>query len=157
MILAWCFRSVLYYKLGQSGLKWSMYSGPYSGWSWLGFIGGMAFAVFCYIVTELVNADFIQFDGYLAIHAGLCQGASTDPAKGSSRVVFCTMFGFGLLIWASYSSVLTSYLAIKVQPPPFYSLEEMLYKTSYKIVTPPSTGEVDHFKVNYVAQEKKSH
>ncbi len=157
MSLVWLhFRSGLFYKVGQTGMKWTTYFEPFKLDVWLGFVFSMLFMGICYTLLVEKSQTF-DHKIFLVFQSGLCQGTNAIPRRGPSRIIFCSMFGLGLLIWSAYSSVLTSYLAVKLSTPPFVSLEDMLHKTSYKIVTPPSTAFVDRFKVHKIPNYCNNH
>ncbi len=63
------------------------------------------------------------------------------------RFVFLGVFLIGLLVSASYSAALTSFLAVKIHKPPFRNMKEMLYDTNYNIVTVAGTNYVEIFSV----------
>ena len=78
---------------------------------------------------SITESSVIIFHGYSN------QGMPTEPIKFSTHVVFVTIYLTMMLFWFAHSAVLTSFLAAKIETPPFESLEELLQKTNYKIVT----------------------
>ena len=70
------------------------------------------------------------------------------PERNSTRTAFCATFSLGLLTWSCFSAVLTSVLAdAQNKKPPFASLDEMLYDTSFSIVTVSDSAFMETFKV----------
>ncbi len=82
------------------------------------------------------------------LHAILAQGQPHEPDPFSSRIVFLVMFAQGAMVWYHYSATLTSFLAANVEKIPFNNLEDMLYRTNYRIVAREGFNlEADYLKV----------
>ncbi len=65
----------------------------------------------------------------------------------SSKIVFLTLFFFGILNYAAYSARLTALLAVKEFTLPFHDKASFLHESSYNIVTLPGTLLVSYFQV----------
>ncbi len=79
---------------------------------------------------------------------GLCaQGTPHEPKRVGSRIVFVILFLFGVVIVASYSASLTSFLAVQKIKMPFTDLESMYYETDYKIAFIRSSAAESFWKV----------
>ena len=139
----------MYYKDKDRGMDWFAYLKPFGGYTWLCVILTTAFSGVTYIFAERVRnrSEFkLSSSLWTVVHGMFCQGSPDEPTSLSSRIVFLVVFGIGFLAWSAYSATLTSILAIKLNPPPFTSLESMLYQTRYNIVT--VYGSIEHkFKV----------
>ena len=82
----------------------------------------------------------------ISVHGLLLQGAPDEPSRCSLRIAFLTVFLAGVILQASYSSCLISFLAVKVMQLPFTD-EETLLSSDFKIVTVPGITS-DHFRVS---------
>ena len=158
-----CCRTVLYYKRGSEGLDWWTYMASFAKGTWIAALVTMLACGLVNMIMTLTittfsmptkNAKFSEFSfSFLLMFNGtLCQGTPYDPDRICRRIVFVSLFLYGVVLFSAYSATLTSILATKVRHAPFNNLDEMLYNTDYKIVTVPNTGYVDRFKVRHASK-----
>ena len=62
-------------------------------------------------------------------------------------MAFFSSFAFGLIVYASYSASLTSFLAVFKLKMPFVGLRDMYENTAYRLGSLPGTAYDDLFKV----------
>ena len=74
-------------------------------------------------------------------------GSTEDPENTATRIAFLTTFVGGLLLYASYSASLTSFLAIVQVAYPFVDLSSLYYQSDYKIGSVGGTAMDNYFKV----------
>ena len=74
-------------------------------------------------------------------------GATEDPENTATRIAFLTTFVGGLLLYASYSASLTSFLAIVQVAYPFVDLSSLYYQSDYKIGSIGGTAMDNYFSV----------
>ena len=74
-------------------------------------------------------------------------GATEDPENTATRIAFLTTFVGGLLLYASYSASLTSFLAIVQVAYPFVDLSSLYYQSDYKIGCIGGTAMDNYFAV----------
>ncbi len=138
------FTSVLYYRKasssgGSQDFNWFTYTGPFMPRVWVLIITTLAT---CFLILFL-STNFgpaspykgVSFSSVVIIHSSFNQGIPEEPKKMSGRVIFIAVFLSMTVIWCSYSAVLTSYLTATIERPPFTSLEDMLHRTNYRIIT----------------------
>ncbi len=138
------YRGGLLYKEDDGSdnlVHWNVYLSPLKWPSWL---VSMIFVIGSTLVHVFTSEDSRWIEG---LHSFLVQGCPSQPVNVSSRITFLVMFVCGMLVWLHHSAALTSFLAAKLQKPPFLTLEEMLSRTNFKVVTEKSLVFASYFKV----------
>ena len=74
-------------------------------------------------------------------------GSTENPESTATRIAFLTTFVGGLLLYASYSASLTSFLAIVQVAYPFVDLSSLYYQSDYKIGSVGGTAMDTYFEV----------
>ena len=139
-------------------MDWSTYWASFSRGPWFAMLMTM---LACGIVNAILNMTLkayampvkdihysnMSFSFLFMVNGTLLQGTPYEPHRMSRRIVFISLFMYGVTLWGSYNAMLTSILASKIHNPPFRDLVEMLYRTEYNIITPASSSHVARFKV----------
>ncbi len=139
----------------DKSLRWSTFFAPLHPFTW---IVGLAVILVLSVITSLtLQMDFdrnnLMFpcNGLpsllMAIYAPFMQGHPNEPESISGRIVFLALYLICWMLWASHSSMLTAYLSVKLEKPPFTSLETLLYNSEYRVLFKDGDGEIDIFKV----------
>ncbi len=118
-------------------LNWKTYTNPFEGSIWvLSTISMLCSYAVLFVMAKFDDNKFKDsvLSGVILVHGCSNQGTPYEPRAISSRIVFLVMFVTALLLWSCYSAVLTSSLATKIERQPFQNLEDLLARTSYKLV-----------------------
>ena len=126
------------------------YVAPFLYWTWICVLVTPLVAALIYFVTghfgKKTDED-VHFDVFTVIHGLVLQGVPYEPKKLSSRIAFQTIFLAGVLIFAFYSSCLTSFLAAPRDILPFTDKLSLLNDSNYKIVTMYGTALDNMYRV----------
>ncbi len=128
--------------MSGDGNSWDTFVKPFEDLSWLSCI--LTYFVIAWILTltyhygQIVEEDYaydIKLSSMISVHVMFLQGAPYEPRKCSSRIVFFAAFLAAVVLFASYSACLTSFLAVKRDTFPFSDDESLLTKSDYDIIT----------------------
>ncbi len=143
----------MYKKASSSGggaLKWSIYHSPLHPYTWVLAFWAVLFLTAGYTLSMSMSGIHFQeeTDAITGLYGLFMQGFPKEPTPISARILFWGLFVVGWLLWTSLSAMLYSFLAVKVDKPPFLNLLGMLKSTDYQLMFLEGDGELEQFKVN---------
>ena len=130
----------IFIKYPSRGISWTTFLDPVDFTLWIAT--SLLISLFIFLISltyyfgpeNRLNPDsFSAINSWLTIWGSLMtQGASLDPKSFSSKLIFLVSFLFGVIFYASFSSMLISFLTVIKLVLPFTSLEE-IERTDYQI------------------------
>ncbi len=141
--------------MAGGGDGWTTFINPFENAMWLcvalTYILVASLLAMTYHFGQYLIEDH-QFDlrlsSLVSVHSLFMQGAPYEPKKMSSRIVFLCAFITAVVLYASYSACLTSFLAVKRDKYPFWDDESLMSHNSYKMMSMAGTMVNDIYKVS---------
>ncbi len=151
------FRNRLYLRndLLASDSFWTTFTAPFHYGTWICMLVMMSILTVALVLTKQ-NGRLDQEDEsgisvsdclMTIIHGTMQQGTPEEPWKISSRIVFFSAFASSMVLYASYSASLTSFLAVKKYSLPFTDYKSFIEQSDYKIFQVPGAHYDDYYKV----------
>ena len=142
----------MFIKYPGRGISWTTFIEPFDIYLWvmiLCFIILLTLSLLStYVlgVEKKINTDnFSLTNSFITIWGSqIAQGSHLQPKTASTRIVFCTSFVLGVILLASYSAKLISFLAVIKTNVPFQTLEDVLH-SEYQFGSVDGTAPLTNF------------
>ena len=142
----------MFIKYPGRGTSWTTFIEPFDLYLWLSVICLILLIIMCLFATYCVGVEqkinpgsFVLMNSFVTIWGSqIAQGSHLQPKSISTKLVFCTSFLLGVILLASYSAKLISFLAIVKVNIPFKTLEDVL-DSEYKFGSVHGSAPLDSF------------
>ena len=139
-------KSKMYIRIQSQSAGWSTFLNPFSNNLWIAtvmmmFAGSVIISITYYVHRRCSYVD-IEYPNNFGINVALFlsfsslfqKGTDFEPKRFSTRIATITIFFATLVVFASYSASLTSFLAVFKISLPFTDLESLYYRTNYRTI-----------------------
>ncbi|PSN34367.1 Ionotropic receptor 141 [Blattella germanica] len=138
------FKISMFLKEPDSALSWGRFLAPFGADLWLAVIASMLVLTLCLSLFHLIGRytgneeangpnTYSLYNSSLYVFGIFCQqGHEISPRSWSCRIIYWMTYLTAIILLASYSGTLVSFLAVKHHPLPFNDIEGFLRDETYK-------------------------